>query len=74
MIALISDASSVAALNLGAHRVEAVGRWRRRDGDETAGRLGEAAEGGVGETDFVGADQAVVGENQRGQQDFRIAA
>jgi hypothetical protein len=71
-----ADLGSVkrAALNLGAHRVEAVGRRSRRDGDETAGRFGEAAEGGFGEADFVGIDDTVVGENQRCQQDFRIAA
>ena len=45
------------ALNLGAHGVEAVGRRRRRDGDQAAGRLGEAAEGRLGQAELVGADQ-----------------
>ena len=50
------------ALDLGAHRVEAVGRRSRRDGDQTAGRLGKAAKGRLGEAEFIGTDQTVIGD------------
>jgi len=42
-------------------------RWSASD------RLGETAEGGIGKADLVGADQAVVGEKQRRQQDLAVA-
>ena len=42
--------------------------------DRAAGRLGEAAEGRLGQAQLVGRDQAVIGDQQRGQQRFGIAA
>ena len=63
-----------AALDLGAHRIEAVGRSGRRDRHEAAGGLGEATERRFGKAEIVGADQSVVIRDKQGcQQHLGIA-
>ena len=59
-----------AALDLGAHRIEAVGRSGRRDRHEAAGRLGEAAERRFGKAEIVGADQSIVIRDKQGCQQY----
>ena len=58
------------AVNFGAHRIKAVGRSGGRDGDQVAGWLGEAAERRLRKPDLVEADDAVIGDQQRREQDF----
>src|SRR5512146_514032 len=59
------------ALNFRPDGIETDWGCRRRHRYEATGRFAEAAERWVGEADLVGADQAVIGEQKRREQDFR---
>ena len=57
MMAPISAALSGLALDLGAHRVEAVRAGRGRDRDQRADGSRETTERRLGEAELIGADQ-----------------
>ncbi len=63
------------APNLCTHRIEAAGGGGRRDGHQTADRLGEATECRLGEAKIIWADETVVISDEQGrQQHFGVAA
>ena len=68
-MASISAGAERVALDLGAHRIEAVGGAAGVTVTRLPAGFGEAAEGRLGEAELVRADQTVViGDQQRRQQ------
>ena len=74
MIAAISAALSVRPWILARTASRLLGGVAGVTVTSAAGRFGKAAEGRLGQPDLIGADQAVIGEQQRRQQDLGIAA